>query len=82
MKTLVSLMLAAGLVFACGQSGYAQTTPPATTAAPAAPKAATTSAEEAAAKKARAKECSAKATAKGLHGKARREFREKCKKGE
>lgn len=35
---------------------------------------------ELAARKAKAKECSAKADAKGLHGKARLEFREKCKK--
>jgi hypothetical protein len=31
---------------------------------------------------AKAKECSDKATAQGLHGKARKEYREKCKKGE
>jgi len=41
-------------------------------AAPAAPKAP--------AMKAKAKECSAKADAQGLHGKARKDFREKCKK--
>ncbi|HET6377758.1 MAG TPA: hypothetical protein VFG05_05555 [Methylocella sp.] len=35
---------------------------------------------ELAARNAKAKECSAKASAKGLHGKARLEFREKCKK--
>ncbi|HUZ92196.1 MAG TPA: PsiF family protein [Methylocella sp.] len=81
MKTLVSLMLAGALVIAFGQSGYAQVTPPATTA-PAAPKAAPAPANDAAARKAKAKECSAKATAQGLHGKARKEFREKCKKGE
>jgi len=32
------------------------------------------------AKKAKAKGCSAKADAQGLHGKARKDFREKCKK--
>jgi hypothetical protein len=31
---------------------------------------------------AKSKECSEKATAQGLHGKERKEFREKCKKGE
>jgi hypothetical protein len=30
---------------------------------------------------ARAQECSKEADAKGLHGKARKEFRSKCKKG-
>ena len=33
------------------------------------------------AKKAKAKECSAQADAKSLHGKARKEFRSKCKRG-
>ena len=45
----------------------------------AAPKAPATSADDVA-KKAKSKECSAKADAQGLHGKARKEFREKCKK--
>jgi hypothetical protein len=54
-------------------------TPPAATTAPAAPKAPATSADDVA-KKAKSKECSAKADAQGLHGKARKEFREKCKK--
>jgi hypothetical protein len=79
MKTLASLMLAGALVFAFGQSGFAQMTPPAATTAPAAPKAPATSADDVA-KKAKSKECSAKADAQGLHGKARKEFREKCKK--
>lgn len=47
----------------------------ATTPAPAAP-------ANAAAKAARSKECSKEADAKGLHGKARKEFRAKCKRGE
>jgi hypothetical protein len=79
MKTLASLMLAGALVFALAQSGFAQMTPPAATTAPAAPKAPATSADDVA-KKAKSKECSAKADAQGLHGKARKEFREKCKK--
>ena len=79
MKTLASLMLAGALVFAFGQSSFAQMTPPAATTAPVAPKAPATSADDVA-KKAKSKECSAKADAQGLHGKARKEFREKCKK--
>ncbi|HLJ70267.1 MAG TPA: PsiF family protein [Roseiarcus sp.] len=47
----------------------------ASTPAPAAP-------ANAAAKAARSKECSKEADAKGLHGKARKEFRAKCKRGE
>jgi hypothetical protein len=84
MKTLASLMLAGALVFAFGQSGYAQMTPPpAAPAAPAAPKAPAMpkamSADDMA-KKAKSKDCSAQADAQKLHGKARKEFREKCKK--
>jgi hypothetical protein len=90
MKTLVRLMLAGGLVLSFSAAGYAQmqANPPAAPAAPAAPKVPTVpkpkvpmSAEDMA-KKAKSKECSEKATAQGLHGKARKEYREKCKKGE
>ncbi len=81
MKTLVRLMLAGSLAVAFGQSGYAQMTPPAAPAAPAAPKAPATPKPKAP-MSAKSKECSDKATAQGLHGKARKEFREKCKKGE
>ncbi len=77
MKNLASVMLASALLFAFGQSGYAQMTPSATTTAPAAPKVPST---DDVAKKAKSKECSTKADAQGLHGKARKEFREKCKK--
>jgi hypothetical protein len=35
-----------------------------------------------AAKEARSQECSKEADAKGLHGKERKKFREKCKKGD
>ena len=79
MKTLVRLMLAGALVFSFGQSGYAQMSPPAAPAAPAAPKAPAMSADDMA-KKAKSKECSAQADAQKLHGKAREEFRAKCKK--
>jgi len=78
MKTLVRLMIAGALVFSFGQSGYAQiqASPPAAPATPAVP--ATPKANKAP-MSAKAKECSDKATAQGLHGKARKEFREKCK---
>jgi hypothetical protein len=84
MKTIASLMLAGTLVFAFGQSGYAQMSPPATPAAPAAPKVPAVPKKMAmpddTAKIAKSKECSAQADAQKLHGKARKEFREKCKK--
>jgi hypothetical protein len=83
MKTLASLMIAGALVFSFAQSGYAQMSAPAAPAAPAAPKAPAMpkamSADDMA-KKAKAKECTAQADAQKLHGKARKEFREKCKK--
>ncbi|HEX3496201.1 MAG TPA: PsiF family protein [Methylocella sp.] len=85
MKTIARLMIVGALVFAFGQFGYAQTTAPAAPAAPVAPAApkvpkpkAPMSAEDMA-KKAKSKECSAQADAQKLHGKARKEFREKCK---
>ncbi len=83
MKTFARLVIAGALVFAFGQFGYAQTTAPAAPAAPATPavpkaKKAPMTAEDMA-KKAKAKECSAKADEQKLHGKARKEFREKCK---
>jgi hypothetical protein len=70
MKTLVRLMIAGAFVFSFAQSGYAQMSPPAAPAAPGI---------HPEPKKAKAKECSAKADAQMLHGKARKEFREKCK---
>jgi len=53
---------------------------------PAAPAPAATTAAKPApmmddAKKAKSKECSAEADAKGLHGKERKKFREECKHG-
>ncbi|MGI8569940.1 MAG: PsiF family protein [Methylocella sp.] len=86
MKTIARLMIVGALVFGFGQFGYAQMSPPAAPAAPA-PKAPAMPAAPAMPKvkkapmSAEAKECSAKADAQGLHGKARKEFREKCKKG-
>lgn len=82
MKTIARLIIASALVFGFGQFGYAQTPAPAAPAAPAVPKAkkAPMSAEDMA-KKAKSKECSAQADAQKLHGKAREEFRAKCKKG-
>jgi hypothetical protein len=92
MKAITRLMIAGALVFAFGQSGYAQApaAPPAGGAAPTAPAAPQAQpapkkkamSHETAEMKAKAKECSKKATEQGLHGKARKEFREKCKKGE
>ncbi|MGH6822431.1 MAG: PsiF family protein [Methylocella sp.] len=91
MKTVPLLMIAGALVFAFGQSGYAQVNQPAAPAAPppkapAAPKVpampkAPMSADDMAKKKAKSKECSAQADAQKLHGKAREAFRAKCKKG-
>jgi hypothetical protein len=46
------------------------------------PAATTMAKPDAAAKAAKSQECSKEADAKNLHGKARKEFREKCKKGE
>jgi hypothetical protein len=87
MKGITRLMITSALVAGFAQLGLAQaqTNPPAGGTAPAAPKAAPMAKEMQsgmAEMKAKAKECSQKATAKGLHGKARKEFREKCKKGE
>jgi hypothetical protein len=88
MKTLARLTLAGAFVFALGSAGFAQAPAPAPAtptapAAPAAPKAPAVPKvpKMDAATKALAKECTAKADAQGLHGKARKEFREKCKHG-
>ena len=78
MKTAIRLTLAGAFVLAFGVTGFAQAPAPAPTApaAPAAPM------KKKAPMSAKAKECSKKADEQGLHGKARKEFREKCKKGE
>ena len=88
MKAITRLMVAGAFVFAFGELGHAQmqAAPPAGGAAatpeakPAPKKKAMRT--ETAEMKAKARECSKKATEKGLHGKARKEFREKCKRGE
>ncbi|HTV31902.1 MAG TPA: PsiF family protein [Methylocella sp.] len=83
MKTMASLLVASALILPFGQLGYAQTTPmptaPAAPTAPAVPsgKGITNDAEKAA----KAKACSEQADAQGLHGKARKAFRAKCKAG-
>ncbi|MGH6934753.1 MAG: PsiF family protein [Methylocella sp.] len=84
MKTLVRLMIVGAFVFSVVQSGYAQmqASPPATPATPAAPTAPAAPKMKKAPMSAKAKECSAKADEQKLHGKARKEYREKCKKGE
>ncbi len=82
MKTFTRLALAGGFVVALNAAGFAQPAPappPPAAPAPARPK---PMKPVDAATKALSKECSAKADAQGLHGKARKEFREKCKRGE
>lgn len=85
MKAIARLMIAGTFAVALSHPGFAQMTPatPAAPTAPAAPKMPAMpkvpSADDMA-RKAKAKECSAKADAQGLHGKARKEFREKCKR--
>jgi hypothetical protein len=75
MKLVIS---AAFLSFVIGAgSAWAQTSTPAPTPAPAAAPAA--AAPAATDKKAISKSCSDQATAKGLHGKARKKFRSECK---
>jgi len=70
-----SLVAAAALSLSIGiGAAFAQTPPPAPAAQPAAP--AKMSPDE---KKAVSKSCSDQATAKGLHGKARKKFRSECK---
>ena len=84
MKTPVRLMLAGAFVLSFCAAGYAQmqANPPAAPTAPAAPAAPAAPKAKKAPMSAKSKECSEKATAQGLHGKARKEYREKCKKGE
>ena len=85
MKHVVHLMIIGAFVVSFAQSGSAQMSTPAAPAAPVAPKApampkAPTMSADDMAKKAKSKECSAQADAQKLHGKAREEFRAKCKK--
>ncbi|SFK54082.1 hypothetical protein [Methylocapsa palsarum] len=88
-----SLIVAFVLTLSFAPATYAQTAAPSAPAAPTMKpgmdmKGAETKAKDLAkpadaadmtAKKAKAKECSMKADAQKLHGKARKEFREKCK---
>ena len=72
MPMKLSAIVSAGIAVMFSASvAFAQASAP----APAAP-------ADAAAKAAKSKECSKEADAKGLHGKARKEFRAKCKKGD
>jgi ribosomal protein L12E/L44/L45/RPP1/RPP2 len=75
MKALI-LAAAFGLGLAVSGAAYA------TDAAATAPAATAAAKPDQAAKEARSQECSKEADAKGLHGKERKKFREKCKKGD
>ncbi|MEJ0095293.1 MAG: PsiF family protein [Methylocella sp.] len=77
MKSSFSWILAGALLLSCAQVTYAQTQAPAAKTPAATTKTDSVSDD---AKKAKAKECSNQADAKGLHGKARKEFRSKCKR--
>jgi len=84
MKLAGSTFIAGVLLLSLPAAGLAdQAAPAAPTATPAAPTATATAPKAPAmsddAKKAKAKQCSAEADAKNLHGKARKEFRSKCK---
>ncbi|PNG27614.1 PsiF family protein [Methylocella silvestris] len=85
MKLMLSSLLAGSLILSSVAAGFAQQTPTAAPASPAAAPAAAAGATGKAsglsdeAKKAKAKECSTQADAKGLHGKERKAFRQKCK---
>jgi hypothetical protein len=78
MKFACSTIVAGVLMLSIPGAGFAQQQQPA--APPAAATAAKAPATSDDAKKAKAKECSAQADAKSLHGKARKEFRSKCKR--
>lgn len=82
MRFIACIAFSTALVFTAAAS--AQTSAPAAKApAPAKAAPATsagTSPSDVAAKTAKSKECSAQADQKGLHGKARKKFRDACKK--
>jgi psiF repeat len=84
MKNFARLALAGGFAVALSATVFAQAPAPAAPTAPAAPAPVKPKPMKPmdAATKALSKECSAKADAQKLHGKARKEFREKCKHGE
>jgi len=70
-------LLPCAVIFSLSASPFAL----AETAKPDAGAAATMAAPSDDAKKAKSKECSTEADAKGLHGKERKKFREQCKHG-
>jgi len=75
-----SLIAASALAFLLGAgSAFAQTLAQTPAPAPAAPAAAAPAPAAPTDKKAISKSCSEQATAKGLHGKARKKFRSACK---
>ena len=73
---------AAALGLVCFAMSPAFATDAAAPAATPSPAASTMAKPDKAAMTAKAQECSKEADAKGLHGKERKKFREKCKKGE
>jgi hypothetical protein len=72
------LMLSAFVILIGSSASFAQTPPTKPAAEQSTPAAKATAADTD--KKAVAKACSDQATAKGLHGKARKAFRSECKK--
>ncbi|MBV9517488.1 MAG: phosphate starvation-inducible protein PsiF [Hyphomicrobiales bacterium] len=84
MTTSLVKYAAAAAISLCGSFALAQTTAP-NPATPAAKPAATAPAANAPApakaRSALSQDCSKKADAKGLHGKARKKFRSACKRG-
>ncbi len=76
------VMLGAALGFACLVAGSAFATDAAAPAASPSPAASAAAKPDMAASQARSQECSKEADAKGLHGKERKKFRSKCKKGD
>ena len=79
LKSTLTALALAGLFFAAPAVAAGLPKPPAPAAAPAtAPASPAATPEDK--KKLMSKECSAKADAQKLHGKARKKFREECKK--
>lgn len=84
MRTPLVKYAAAAAISLCASLALAQTAaqPPASSAAkPAASPSAASSHASAKPRSATSLECSKKADAQGLHGKARRKFRSECKRG-
>jgi hypothetical protein len=79
--TLFAAVLGLG-VLVSGAAFATDAAAPATPAATPAPAGGAMMKSDKAAMSAKAQECSKEADAKGLHGKERKHFREKCKKGE